>query len=214
MTRPRGEKDSFFDLLTGLPNRWRFEKRLQQIILRAEVRENGVGLALIEISGVKLANCMFGLTAGDALMREASEILQPLAPPGALVGRLDGNVFGVLLTDLEIDPTQDLAAVPYDLIEKPVTPMTQTCMAWAENTGKALSRIELKFEGHPVWIGVNIGVSFCPLDADNGPALLRKAYLALCDAAGYHTMLNVRRFSPEMVDITWEEFRMRMSGDL
>ncbi|MBL1137784.1 MAG: GGDEF domain-containing protein [Chloroflexi bacterium] len=188
MTRPRGEKDSFFDLLTGLPNRWRFEKRLQQIILRAEAREHGVGLVLMDLTGLKRINSTLGHTAGDAMVREVAEIIKAHAPPGALMGRLDGDEFGILLTDLGGE-------------------VVATSMTWAEGLLAAIQRLELVFEDRRVRIGANMGMSFCPLDADNGPELFQQAYLALQAAkkAGSNTL---RRFVPVMQTAAWDDFEI------
>ncbi|MBI5928959.1 MAG: GGDEF domain-containing protein [Chloroflexi bacterium] len=186
MARPRGEKDIFFDLLTGLPNRWRFEKRLQQIIVRAEVRENGVGLVLIDLTGIKQVNATLGHTAGDALVKEAAELIKSHAPAGSLVGRLDGDEFGVLLTDLAGEAVS-------------------SSLAWAEKLLTMIHEVELAYEGRPIRVGANAGLSFCPLDADNGPELFRQAYLALQTAKklGSNTL---QRFVPMMQTTAWEEF--------
>lgn len=196
MARPRGEKDSFFDLLTGLPNRWRFEKRLQQIILRAEVRENGIGLALLDLSGVGLINCTLGHTAGDVVVREAAELVKSHAPPGALVGRLDGDTFGVLMTDLTGDAIE-------------------TTLLWAENLLRAVHDLKLEFNGKRFGLGGNLGLSFCPQDADNGSDLLRRAYLAL-QGAKAGNINAVRRFEPDLELAAWMQFQKRFalpSGD-
>ncbi len=184
MARPRGEKDIMFDLLTGLPNRWRFEKRLQQIILRAEVREKGVGLVLIDLKGLKRVNSTLGHSAGDALVREVADIIKAHAPAGALMGRLDGDEFGVLLTDLAGEAVS-------------------RSLEWAEGLMSAIGRVELEFARRRVRVGANMGVSFCPQDADNGPELFLQAYLALQVAkkTGNNTL---RRFVPIMQTAAWD----------
>lgn len=188
MTRPCGEKDSFFDLLTGLPNRWRFEKRLQQIILRAEVRGNGVGLVLLDLKGLKRINSTLGHTAGDAMVHEVAELIRAYSPPGALIGRLDGDEFGLLLTDLAGD-------------------VVASTMIWAEGLLTAIQAIELTFEDRRVGIGANMGMSFCPQDADNGPKLFQQAYLAL-QAAKKVGSNTLRRFVPMMQTAAWDDFEI------
>jgi diguanylate cyclase (GGDEF)-like protein len=181
-SRPRGEKDIFFDTLTGLANRWRFEKRVQQLILKAEAREKPLALALIELRGLRHINGALGHTAGDAIVREVGETLKNLTPPEALLGRLDGDSFGALLTTL---------------------PSPGQALDWAAQVVEAIRRLSFTFEEHTVQVGANVGLSFCPEDSDNGPELLRQAYNALT-AARAQGMNGVTRYRPEMLATAWD----------
>ena len=86
------------DTLTGLINRREFENRL--VAALHEVRGNAEethALLYLDLDQFKVVNDTFGHTAGDALLRQLSEIIQTRIRSTDVLARLGGDEFGILL---------------------------------------------------------------------------------------------------------------------
>jgi len=88
-----------FDDLTGLANRRQFQARLT-----AACGEAGGTLLLIDLDGFKDVNDSLGHAAGDACLKEAAERLAAVCDGAALVARIGGDEFAVLLTPADGAP--------------------------------------------------------------------------------------------------------------
>jgi diguanylate cyclase (GGDEF)-like protein/PAS domain S-box-containing protein len=85
------------DLLTGLPNRDRLERVLQQAIDDASAAGSKLALLYLDLDGFKAANDRGGHDAGDRVLREVARRLQQPLREGDLVARVGGDEFVVLL---------------------------------------------------------------------------------------------------------------------
>jgi diguanylate cyclase (GGDEF)-like protein/PAS domain S-box-containing protein len=85
------------DLLTGLPNRDRLERVLQQAIDGASAAGSKLALLYLDLDGFKAANDRGGHDAGDRVLREVARRLQQPLREGDLVARVGGDEFVVLL---------------------------------------------------------------------------------------------------------------------
>lgn len=81
------------DALTGLGNRTAFQDRLASLA----ARRAGADLVVVDLDYLKETNDGAGHDAGDALIVEAGRRLQAAAGPDALVARIGGDEFAVLL---------------------------------------------------------------------------------------------------------------------
>ena len=82
------------DILTGVFNRIYFENRMK-LIDRSEVIP--VAVLNVNINDWKFVNDHFGDEESDRLIRVIADILQKEAKPDFVIGRVDGDVFGVLI---------------------------------------------------------------------------------------------------------------------
>ncbi len=82
------------DILTGVFNKLYFEARMK-IIDRSEVIP--VAVLNVNINDWKYANDHFGDEESDRLIRIVVDILKEEAGPYFVIGRIDGDVFGVLI---------------------------------------------------------------------------------------------------------------------
>lgn len=87
----RHEKD---DVLTGVFHKFYFENRMK-VIDRSEVVP--VAVLNININDWKFVNDNFGDEESDRLIRTVADILKEEAKPYFVIGRIDGDVFGVLI---------------------------------------------------------------------------------------------------------------------
>lgn len=87
-------QDEREDILTGVYNKIYFESRMK-IIDRSEVIP--VAVMNVNINDWKFANDHFGDEESDRLIRIVADILKEEAKPYFVIGRVDGDVFGVLI---------------------------------------------------------------------------------------------------------------------
>lgn len=88
---------SVTDELTGLMNRRGFTLELERALARAGRHgETGV-LLLCDLDGFKAVNDTHGHPAGDAVLREVSDLLLRMTRRSDVVARLGGDEFGLLL---------------------------------------------------------------------------------------------------------------------
>ncbi|HSD15893.1 MAG TPA: GGDEF domain-containing protein [Thermomonas sp.] len=94
------EQQSRRDGLTGLANRRWFSAVLEEWVDMAGARGTPVSLLILDLDHFKAINDRHGHARGDACLREFADRLQAaFAEAGALVARLGGEEFGVLLRD-------------------------------------------------------------------------------------------------------------------
>lgn len=93
-------KLSFYDRLTGLPNRRLLEVEAQSRMQQSELTDNFGSLILIGLDNFKLVNDMLGFSIGDNLLIAAGRALRETLPSSSLVARLGGDEFAILVSDL------------------------------------------------------------------------------------------------------------------
>lgn len=108
---------AFHDSLTRLPNRRLLLDRLKQA-LRVGKRENSyLAVLFIDLDKFKLLNDSYGHDIGDQMLIEVASRLQGIVRDSDTVGRLGGDEFIVLLSDLGADPDR-AAQYAESVIEK------------------------------------------------------------------------------------------------
>lgn len=95
------------DVLTGVLNKIYFESKMN-VIDRSEVVP--VAVLNVNINDWKYANDNFGDEESDRLIRIVADILREEAGSYFIIGRIDGDVFGVLIPMAEEGEAEDYAA--------------------------------------------------------------------------------------------------------
>lgn len=95
------------DVLTGVFNKPYFESKMK-VIDRSEVVP--VAVLNVNINDWKYANDHFGDEESDRLIRIIADILKEEAGSYFIIGRIDGDVFGVLIPMAEEGEAEDYAA--------------------------------------------------------------------------------------------------------
>jgi diguanylate cyclase (GGDEF)-like protein/PAS domain S-box-containing protein len=123
------------DQLTGLVNRWEFERRLAEQLQDRRVQERACAL-FIDLDRFKLVNDSAGHAAGDEMLRAIGTILSARARTEDTVARVGGDEFAVLLR-----PCDRMAAerVAHELCER-------------------IQAFELPREGSVLSVGASIGL--------------------------------------------------------
>lgn len=116
------------DLLTGLPNRDRLERVLQEAMEDADAAGSSLALLYLDLDGFKAANDRGGHDAGDRVLREVARRLQEHLREGDLAARVGGDEFVVLLPGCRDANAARVVAealrtqlhVPYPLSDGPI----------------------------------------------------------------------------------------------
>ncbi|WP_222196145.1 diguanylate cyclase domain-containing protein [Modestobacter italicus] len=149
------EELAYTDPLTGLPNRRRFEERMEAALWQARLGGDAVALLFLDLDGFKAVNDARGHAAGDELLQVVADRLRARLRRGDLLARLGGDEFLVGLPGL--DPATAEAEA------RQVA--GQLCAAVRE---------PVLLGSAPVQVSASIGVSVHPEDgAEFGPLLHR-----------------------------------------
>ena len=88
---------AFFDQLTGLYNRHRFDELLTQEIFLSQKNRQTLGLIMVDIDHFKLFNDAYGHLAGDQALKLVAKTLNEIAArTGGLTGRFGGEEFLIM----------------------------------------------------------------------------------------------------------------------
>ena len=149
-----------FDSLTKLPNRDLSHDRLQQMIKSAQRSQTKVGVLYIDLDDFKKVNDTLGHNVGDELLVHVGRRLLNNLREGDTVGRLGGDEFIVLIS--EVNDALDGNGVATHLIrelEKPIL-----------------------LDDRQLVVSASIGVAIYPDDGQHTVELMRKADLAMYSA--------------------------------
>jgi len=96
------------DALTGLINRYEFERRLKHLMsLPGEGSRNT--LCYLDLDQFKLVNDTCGHTAGDELLKQITMLLQERVRDNDTLARLGGDEFGLLLENCDVSYAETIA---------------------------------------------------------------------------------------------------------
>ncbi|MBP2663930.1 MAG: hypothetical protein H6Q71_1878 [Firmicutes bacterium] len=151
---------AFCDPLTNLPNRRSFEEELGRVIDQHRELNKSFAIMFLDVDGLKKVNDAYGHAAGDALLQVVADRICHVIRKQDFVARLAGDEFMALLPGIGDSCAVDLLATR--LIEN----FHQTILIGA----------------HKVRIGVSIGISFFPEDADSVNDLMSYADKAMYEA--------------------------------
>ncbi|MEA5445434.1 EAL domain-containing protein [Gammaproteobacteria bacterium AB-CW1] len=147
---------SFFDPLTGLPNRRNVRVQLANRIRVLSGTGLKVAFAFLDLERFRRVNDSLGHANGDKLLRSLAERLDARRPAQATVARISSDEFAVILTDLP-DEAEARTHLDYlmDAVREPV------------HVG-----------GHDIHLECACGYALYPDDAEDERALMRAADLA------------------------------------
>ena len=115
------------DALTGLINRYEFERRLKSVLLSQKTDKSINTLCYIDLDQFKLVNDTCGHTAGDELLKQITLLMQNNLDGAGTLARLGGDEFGLLLENNDIETAQEVSSKLLEVIQ-------QFHFDWNENT--------------------------------------------------------------------------------
>ena len=147
------EKRAHHDQLTGLPNRYVLNDRLEQAISQARQDGGSFALVFVDVNHFKQINDVLGHDVGDELLRLVAARLAHCVRSHDTVSRVGGDEFVVLLPNM---PTHfDVGSV-------------------RQRVSDALKRPVL-LQGRRIDLSCSIGVSVYPTDGSDRASLFRSA---------------------------------------
>ena len=162
------------DSLTDLPNRAACAEYLQKTLEQAAKKNGTFAVLCVDIDRFKEVNDVFGHLTGDGLLREVSVRLQRAAED-IFLARLGGDEFTLISSEGEQPGTAEQLA---------------------DRLIDAIAR-DIEVDGHPLRVGLSIGVAVYPFDGGDVKTLQANA-----DAALYRAKAEgrgvVRFFQPSM----------------
>ena len=97
---------SFFDTLTGLPNRAFLKSMLSAKQLKSHSADGYIGALMIDLDNFKIINETLGHESGDELLLEVAKRLQSILRSGDKVARFGGDEFVILFVELGANEEQ------------------------------------------------------------------------------------------------------------
>jgi diguanylate cyclase (GGDEF)-like protein/PAS domain S-box-containing protein len=171
----RLEHLAHFDALTGLANRLWLGQEIERQIVLARRHQRRLAVVFLDIDHFKQVNDSLGHEAGDELIRMVAAKLKSSLRGTDAVARLGGDEFVMLLPDIR--RAEEVLIV----------------------TDKVQAECARPFRvaGHEMSIGISLGVSLFPDDAEDARTLLRYADSALyyAKAEGRN---NLKFYRPEL----------------
>jgi len=159
-----------YDTLTGIQNRFLFEKNLKQALSRAKRMDYVIIFFFIDLDNFKQINDTYGHAAGDIVLKGIVENMKKVIREEDIFARISGDEFALVMEATS----------------------TKNCNVnnVAEKLIEALGEDIQLNEHQSVNMSCSIGISCFPKDANTADALLRKADTAMYKAkktgkAGY-----------------------------
>lgn len=156
-TQKRLDRLSYYDTLTGLPNRNLFRDRLTRILGRARRHGLLAAVLFLDIDNFKTINDSLGHEVGDRLLKAVAKRLKTCVREEDAVARLGGDEFVLMLEG--VGHTQDVAGTAQKLLDSLVKPF--------------------RLGEHEVFAGASIGITMYPSDGEDTDTLLRNADTAM-----------------------------------
>lgn len=104
-----------FDSLTGLPVVRLCKERLNDAMRTADLEQKKIALLFVDLDGFKAVNDDYGHSCGDQVLVEVGQRLLGLVSDEDTVGRIGGDEFLILLSDIE--QTEDAESLASEIIE-------------------------------------------------------------------------------------------------
>lgn len=151
------------DQLTGLPNWQSLEVQLSSILCEQERNHLGCAILIIALDHFKKINDAFGHEKGNAVLLEIAEVLKCSKGDRDLIGRIGGDEFALVMTDLDN--------------RCPVLEVD-------ERAQEITSKIErqIRNEDVSVMVGASVGIAFSHPGDTNPGTLLQRAQIAVYSA--------------------------------
>lgn len=181
-----------YDQLTGLPNRTLFIEGIEDAVRSSKRRPDAVGVLLIDLDRFTEINNTLGTTNGDLVLCEVARRLQGSVRDDALVARLAGDGYAVLVHGTRGVPDALDAA---------------TAIQASFESAIALDDVEVRVEA-------SIGIAVMGEHADAPNVLLQRADAALAYARAHHSGIEVYSSECDHFDAKRLKLLTEVSGAL
>ncbi len=180
---------AYYDHLTGLPNRFLFEKEVNKAIELAEKEDKAVSIVFVDLDNFKSVNDTMGHKGGDSLLGEVAKELVAKLRDRDIVARFGGDEFMIMVDSLDDrDNIIKVADKIMSIFSKP-----------------------FNIEGQEFFVKASAGIATFPIDGEDSETLIKNADNAMY-AAKYKGKNGYSLCTSEMKDEVQKN--MRLSNDL
>lgn len=191
-------KQARFDSLTGLLNRTSLRAELESRL--ASDLSDATAVLFIDLDHFKEVNDTLGHNAGDLLLLQVARRIQDGLGHDAMVGRMGGDEFTVVLGDLGADTHDNIAAAG----------IRESLQRRVQGLLDSLAQA-FELDSEQVFVSASVGIALAPFDGATVEDLFKHADQSLYEAkaAGRNCL---RFFTPDLRDAALR--RSRLVADL
>jgi diguanylate cyclase (GGDEF)-like protein len=183
--------NSYFDYLTGLPNRRHFEEKLRDTLVKANLKNNRSALLHLDLDGFKSINDTLGHEIGDRLLIKVAKRISSGFETKAFIGRLGGDEFSFIIPNvIDLKSLHLLAGSLVRIFNRPFN----------------VPDIELN-------ISASIGISIFPYAGEDIKTLIKNAEIAMYQAKK-NGKNQYQIYTPEMDQNGYRTFLSCISQEL
>lgn len=154
-------RQAYSDTLTGLPNRRALDERLEEEVQAARRNNYSFAVIMMDLDGFKDVNDTYGHTVGDDVLRLVFNQMARGVRNTDFLARYGGDELTLILTQSDMSSAQIVA----------------------EKIVEGMSKLKYKLpDGRKLKLGISGGIAIFPVNARNGPDMLRAADTALYQA--------------------------------
>lgn len=114
------EHQSLHDSLTGLPNRFAMQNRLEHLLAEAVLHDRAVAVLFVDLDGFKAINDRLGHEAGDEVLQQVAERLTAIMRVGDLCSRFGGDEFVIACDGVDEESARDVSRRIWDAVCEPL----------------------------------------------------------------------------------------------
>jgi two-component system cell cycle response regulator len=157
-------RQAYSDTLTGLPNRRALDERLEEEVLAARKNNYSFAVIMMDLDGFKDVNDTYGHPVGDDVLRLVFSQMARGVRNTDFLARYGGDELTLILTQSDMSSSKIVA----------------------EKIVEGMKKLKFKLpDGRKLKLGISGGIALFPVNARNGPDLLRAADAALYKAKKY-----------------------------
>lgn len=176
---------TYYDMLTGLPNRILLHDRLAFLISHAKRNKQLMAILLLDLNRFKLINDTLGYSAGDILLQTVATRLKSCVREVDAVFRLGDDEFAIVLE--EIAQQQDAARVAKRIL--------------------SICSLPFQLGEQELYITLSIGISMFPSDGKEMEVILKNAEAAMHRAKELG-INNYQHYKPTMNAKAFEQLTL------
>lgn len=176
---------SYYDSLTGLPNRILFNEKLKQRINNLQNKSQLLGVLTLDVDKFKKINDTMGLRVGDELLKEISRRLKNCIDKNHILARQSADEFILLMSSMNsIENSTDLAEEILQVLAKPFI-----------------------IEDYELYITASMGISIYPYNGITAEVLIKNADTAMNYVKG-DGRNSYKMYAPSMDATAFEQIEL------
>lgn len=131
------ERRARHDDLTDVLSRGAFWEELEVVCKQAERQRASLTVAFIDLDHFKAINDLYGHLAGDSVLRHFAGLLRKAAPSRAVLGRLGGEEFAIVMPDMTLETGRAIGVRLSALVRATPCPSEPDAIAYTVSIGMA-----------------------------------------------------------------------------